>query len=132
MDPISKLNRLLEALRLQQASSGKAGSKRTESVNPLKHAASHSKRSGELPAKLSLEQLNRRISERINQLPPEEKSSDKAVQLFIDSVLAWEFGEGLLGSSSFTRYSNKIRTAINSDSNLSYEFKQLLNSLSES
>ncbi|MGD8914937.1 MAG: hypothetical protein PVJ68_19710 [Candidatus Thiodiazotropha sp.] len=127
MDPVNKLTRLLEALRLQQT--GSKRSNKTTTTTSSKGSASQIDNVGKYSKKANLDQLNRRISERINRLPAEDRESDKAVQTFIDSVLAWEFGEELLQSDSFSRYSKQIRAAINSDSQLKLEFKLLLKSL---
>ncbi|MEJ2611194.1 MAG: hypothetical protein P8179_14200 [Candidatus Thiodiazotropha sp.] len=126
MDSISKLTRLLEALRLQQASSGSTGATKAGTTSAVKSSAPQAQNSGEIPTKVDLDQLNRRIGERINRLPPDERQGNKAVQLFIDSVLAWEFGEELLQSESFSRYSRKIQEAIKNDTRLHHEFKVLI------
>jgi hypothetical protein len=130
MDPVSKLTRLLEALRLQQT--GTKRSNKSTATTDTKRSALQTDSAGIFSNKKpDIDQLNRRISERINRLPPEDQESDKAVQIFIDSVLAWEFGEELLQSDSFSRYSKQIRVAINSDSKLNLEFKLLLKSLTQ-
>ncbi len=129
MDPVSKLTRLLEALRLQQTTSKHTS--KAAATSDSKRSASQTDKSTLLPQKQSLDQLHKRISERINRLPPEHREGDKAVQLFIDSVLAWEFGEDLLQSDSFSRYSKQIRAAIDSNSKLDQEFKLLVKSLSQ-
>ncbi|MES9851119.1 MAG: hypothetical protein ABW170_04725 [Candidatus Thiodiazotropha sp. L084R] len=129
MDSISKLTRILQTLRLQQTSAGKANSTKTGSTNGVKSQGLQANHPGKLTAKVNLEQLNRRIGDRINRLAPDERQGDKAAQLFIDSILAWEFGEELLQTESFSKYSNKIHEAVKSDVKLSHEFKLLLESL---
>lgn len=129
MDPISKLTRLLEALRLQQGSARTTRSGRATAAGDAAGSETQSNAAGLLSAKLNLEQLNRRIGERINQLAPEERNGDKAVEQFVDSVLAWEFGEDLADSATLSRYSKKVRAAIKSNSRLSGEFEQFLKSL---
>jgi hypothetical protein len=127
MDPINKLTRLLEALRLQQSRSGEVRSEKSATATDAARTASQS--SSAVPVKLSLEQLNRRIGERISKLAPDERHGDRALQQFVDSVLAWEFGEDFLDSDAFTQYSKKVSAAIRSDSRLSGEFKLFLKSL---
>jgi hypothetical protein len=130
MDPVSKLTRLLEALRLQQT--GSKRSNQTTVTTDARRSTSQTEKTHISQEKSSLDQLNRRISERISRLPPEDRESDKAVQLFVDAVLAWEFGDELLESSSFSRYSKQIRAAIKSDKNLNHDFQLLLKSLLQS
>ena len=125
MDPINKLTRLLETLRLQQSATGKTRSHKPESTDRAKQ----SEKRVQYSSKRSLEQLSQRIGERINRLAPNERQGDKGTQVFIDSILAWEFGEELLQSESFSRYSNKIQEAIRSDDRLNNELKKLLESL---
>ncbi|MES9938909.1 MAG: hypothetical protein ABW104_03955 [Candidatus Thiodiazotropha sp. 6PLUC2] len=129
MDSISKLTRILQTLRLQQTSTGKAAPNKTGTTNGVKSSEIDASNSGELTTKVDLAQLNKRISDRINRLAPDERQGDRAVQLFIDSILAWEFGEELLQSDSFSKYSNKIQEAVKSDARLSHEFRLLLESL---
>jgi hypothetical protein len=132
MDPINKLTKLLEVLRLQQTNAGSATSKKLASAPGVKQANPHSASAGKIPAKLNLNQLSRRIAERINRLPLEDRqSSKKAVHIFVDSVLAWEFGEDILDTDSFSRYSTKVRETINSNTELTREFNLFIKSLSE-
>lgn len=129
MDPVNKLTRLLEALRLQQA--GSKRSNKTTASTDTRRSALQIEDNGDFHKKQGIDQLSRSIRARINRLPPEDSESDKAVQIFIDSVLAWEFGEELLQSDSFSKYSKQIRAAIQSNSKLKHEFNHLINSLLE-
>ena len=129
MDPISKLSRLLEALRLQQSRGRGIQLKYGTTATDAASSTSGSESSATLQSKLSLEQLNRRIGERISQLAPEERHGDKALQQFVDSILAWEFGEDILDSDAFMQYSKKVSDAIRSDSRLSGEFRLFLKKL---
>jgi hypothetical protein len=128
MDPVSKLTRLLEALRLQQ--SGSKRSNKASATTEAKQTTTKLQNNSKSPHKLSLDQLNLRISERINRLPPDEREGDQAVQIFIDSVLAWEFGDELLQSDLFSKYSKQIRVTINNDTKLKDEFNHLIKLLS--
>jgi hypothetical protein len=122
MDPISKLSKLLETIRAQQLSDSRINSRKVSDSIDLTQPG----KSNNLNKKLTSQQLSKRIHDRINHLPTSERYGSKAIQVFVDSVLAWEFGEDLLQSDSFFKYSDKIRDVISNDENLSHEFELFL------
>ncbi len=125
MDPITRLSQLLEALRLRQKSAQSTRTQRSSTSVPTTQPAA-SKRNAHNGSKASLEELNRRIRERIRRLNPEELHSNKAAQIFIDSVLAWEFGDTLLQSDAYSRYSKDVRAAMTSNPAIRDQLEQLL------
>jgi hypothetical protein len=131
MDPISKLNRLLETLRIQQSAPGNIKARKSESSERTEGSRNHSHGNDTSHVKVDAQQLRRNIGERIALLSLEEREGDKAVQVLVDSVLAWKFGEDLLQSQHFSHYSEKIRGAIKQDADLSHEFSLFLKSLAQ-
>lgn len=129
MDPISKLSKLLETIRSQQAASGRSHAKKVSDSNGINHSTDQAKSTAKLQSKLTVQQLSHRISDRLNHLPSTERHGSKAIQVFVDSVLAWEFGDEFLQGDSFSKYSVKVREVIANDKNLSQEFEVLLKSL---
>ncbi|WP_139116998.1 hypothetical protein [Candidatus Thiodiazotropha endoloripes] len=127
MDPISKLSRLLETIRSQQIS----GNRSKKQVVSSSGEINQTNKSTNPRSKPSIKQLSNRISERLNHLSDSEQSSSKAIQVFIDSVLAWEFGDDFLQSNSFFSYSEKVRDVIANDKKLSHEFDLLINQLTK-
>lgn len=128
MDPINRLNRLLEALRLRQQETASTGRAQRAGASAPR---GETQRGGHAPTSTrpDLDQLNRRIGERIRLLAPEDRRGTKAAQVFVDSVLAWEFGDELLRSESFSRYSREIQATMSSDPRLKARFQALLDAL---
>lgn len=128
MDPISKLNQLIEALRLRQQTIQSARAQRTTTLAQTNRSTAKGSKSH--LTKASLEELNHRISERIQMLDPEERQGSKAARIFVESVLAWEFGDDLLQSSAFSDYTKDIQSAMTRDPKLRTQFLALLGELS--
>lgn len=128
MDPISKLSQLLETLRLRQQAAKTDRAKHTSASNNPKRA--RETRAPCTGGKISLDELNRRIGERIRRLEPEDRKGGKAAQIFVDSVLAWEFGEGLLQSRAFSKYAGDIHVAMTSDPTVRGKLERLLDDFS--
>ncbi|HHJ13938.1 MAG TPA: hypothetical protein ENJ79_06105 [Gammaproteobacteria bacterium] len=126
MDPVARLNQLLEVLRLRQQASRPARAQRGDASA---RAAQSAKPGTARDSRVRLDDLNHRIAQRIQRLDAGERRGGKAVQIFVDSVLAWEFGEGLLQSEAFSRYSREIRAAMSSDPALRKRLEQLLDTL---
>lgn len=122
MDPINRLNRLVESLRQQMAES----SRRLES-SPRAAV-------GETPrgnARLSLPELRRQIQERIQAVEgtnPEARR--RARRIFLESVLVWEFGDNLLADQRHQTLLDNIQAAIENDAELDKQFSALVGELS--
>jgi hypothetical protein len=91
MDSINRLNRVMEILRRQVADgSAQVGSTaRTRDSSPPDRS-----RRSERP---TVEQLRRRIADRVQTIDPDDpRRPQKARRAFLESVLAWEFGDAVL------------------------------------
>lgn len=123
MDPINGLNQIIEILRqrLQQGAEriGKRPAERKTSARAASKAS-----------KPAIEQLERRLVERLRSLDNDTaEPSRRAVRAFLESVLAWEFGEELLQDARFLEMARDIENQILSDPGLNQRlgalFKQL-------
>lgn len=112
MDPVNQLSQIIQSLRQrlnkttagQDTSLAHAADRQAPSVidrRPLTHA--------------TITELRDRIGTRIRQLPVEQRTSKLAAQVFIESVLVWEFGDDILQYKKFGRLSTDIQSAITSD-----------------
>lgn len=122
MDPINRLNRLLETLRQQIAES----SRRPNTSRP--QAADTSSSKG--PAKLALPDLRRRIQERIQLEPATLDGQRRAKRLFLESVLIWEFGDGLMLDKQYQHMLDNIQAALEADPETDKQFSELIAELS--
>lgn len=110
---------LLAALRSQLTGrSSKAGSGRSRGVDDAKSMARDA---------IGPEALQERIGSELKlvdlaSLPGKKK----ARQIFIESVLAWDLGAGLLADGQFGRVVRDVEESITSDPRLSDQLDQLL------
>jgi len=123
MDPIHGLNQILEILRRQLS----ARSSRTPQAGPSA-APGTTKRS---PSRISTEEMRRRLSERIAALDPADQKAKKGAQVFVESILAWQFGEELLHDPEFPDMSREIQNAMTSDPAVWRRFQALLGELAQ-
>lgn len=125
MDPITRLNRLMETLRQQIAGSVKrpdAGAGQS---------ASHEVQSEGRPERPDIQELRSRIAARVLALDagsPDRKR--RARRIFFESVIAWEFGDQLLLDSEFSRMIDNIEETVQADPEMDQQFNELLASLS--
>lgn len=112
MDPVNQLSQIIQSLRQrlnkttvsQGTSPTHAADRQSPPVvdrRPLTRA--------------TVTELRDRIGTRIRQLPTEQRTSKLAAQVFVESVLVWEFGDDILQYKKFGRMSTDIQTAITSD-----------------
>jgi hypothetical protein len=122
MDPINGLSQIMRVLRERLAQ--KSGS--TDKTSAKSSAAASSRKSA---AKAAPDEIMRRIGERIRALTPEERRGGKGIQVFVESVLAWEFGEELLQDPRFTEIAREVQASISENSNARDKLVSLLNQL---
>jgi hypothetical protein len=124
MDPINRLNHMMEALRREMAEKAQRFDQPGTSG---KSAEASSKPQG----RLSVPELKRRIQERIRAVSPDDKGQqNKARRIFLESVLTWEFGEALLLDKDFDELLDKIEKTFESSPEMDAQFSQLVEELS--
>lgn len=125
MDPINRLNRLMETLRQRMAESTKR-SNRSSSTQQTRLT-----RASSAPSGRSIEQLRQHIGERVRAIKPEmPEHGRQARRVFFESVLAWEFGDQLLLDNQFSRLIDGIQEAFEADPEIDHELHELLVDLS--
>jgi hypothetical protein len=124
MDPINRLNRMVETLRQQMAESAK---RLDTSKTPSGETRSQN-RSG----RLSLDELRRRIYDRVQAIEPDTPDRGRrARRIFLESVLAWEFGDELLLDSQLDRLIDNLQQTFESDPEIDAQFRDLMANLSQ-
>lgn len=122
MDPINSLSRIMEMLRRRELSQPERPGLKKNTPNKTGHSQS--------APKTSLQQLEQQITARIKKLPPDEPgTTHKAAGIFIESVLAWEFGQELLQDRRFSEIIKKVETMIEHDPQLKNEMEYFLSHL---
>lgn len=125
MDPITRLNRLMEALRQQLAGSAKRMDSQTGLFTTTE---AQSRGRSERP---SIQELRSRVETRLLALEsgtPDRKR--RARRIFFESVLTWEFGDELLLDNQFARMIDNIQETVEADPEMDRQFDELLSSLS--
>lgn len=75
----------------------------------------------------SVQQLETRIAERVKSINRSDSQwYSKAGRVFVDSVLAWEFGDQLVQDARFSEMSQKVLQVLNGDQSIQNKLHQLL------
>lgn len=70
-----------------------------------------------------------RFKNRINALDPEERDGQQAALIFVESILAWEFGDAVLKDPKFSEMSKEVQLSITGSGDNWTSFQQMLRSL---
>ncbi|MDH5731149.1 MAG: hypothetical protein OEZ58_19365 [Gammaproteobacteria bacterium] len=104
MDKISGLNNIIQIIR-QQSENKTHRSKKTEKASTSKTNSGNTNISN-----LNLDQLEQHLSERINSINKTEPNyEDKINELFIKTVLVWQFGDEILQDRKFNEMVKSIQ-----------------------
>ena len=79
--------------------------------------------------KASIDELKSQIAARLGAMSPDERSSSQAARIFVESALAWEFGDEILTDPSFAKLVSDVEQAIASSPEAGKEFADLLETL---
>jgi len=111
MDPLSPLDGIAELIRRKIASEG---SGKTDFRSLTKTANSATKSA--VSQKSNFPGLKIKILEQVKAINVNDpKREHKAVKLFVQNILIWQFGEELLNDPSFTNLVDKVTAALESD-----------------
>jgi len=119
VDGIDRLGRLLTVIRRGVSDVAKRGASR-QPAGP----------GGSRLEPASLESLRDDVVRRLRALPTEPGALDaEAPRIFVESVLAWEFGEELLADPAVDRVIERVGTHIASDKGLRRQLREVLEDL---
>ena len=78
----------------------------------------------------SLQQLQQKIAERVRAIDPDDaQRGQKSTLIFLESVLRWEYGEGLLNDPRFFNMLDEIQSGMESDPAIRNKLKKLIEGL---
>lgn len=121
-DPVQGLNALVEALRRRMAG-------RREKVSSSKTSAASTPSPATPQRKADIQDLKVQIGKRLAGLSPEERRSKRGQQVFLESVLVWEFGDEITSDPAFAQLTAEIQQAIEKETDVSDRFGAMLESL---
>lgn len=124
MDPINGLNNIMEILRRQIADNAKRLDR------PGKTGRLGASRTGQNPGKTSPGELRALIHDRIKGLNPQEAQyQHKAKRLFLESVMAWEFGNDIIRDQEFSDMIADIQETLETTPEIRRQFDGLIEQL---
>lgn len=107
MDPINPLDQMTELLRKRIATEV---SVKSTSVNKGKSTSVSDKA---ILGRISTGELNTKIVTQIKQIEPNDaQRNQKAMHIFLENVLIWQFGDELLNDSDFSRLVSEVKEAL--------------------
>lgn len=121
MDPINRLNSLTELIRKRVAS--EAAAKR-EGRPPLQQR--NAAQTGG-PERADIAALRNRISDTVRAINPDDPGrNQKAMQAFVENVLAWQFGDNILNDPGFTNLVAEVQAMLEKDSATAGVFEAMM------
>lgn len=127
MDKINGLNHIVELLRNRLAQKQNE-TKRTSTdatTNKANQETASIKRE-----KISTRELENQIINKIQLLKPSDPSfQKKAIKIFVDDTLSWEFGTDILNSSDFITLRKNLEKAIQENPKLHDQFCDFIEKL---
>ena len=118
---ISRLNAVMETLRRQVSET-----ERRSEPEKSRSATSSSRSATSTPAR-NLTQLKRRVRDRLKNIDPSDPQREsRSRRIFIESVLAWEFGEQLLSDRKLDEFVEQIQSAMSSQPDIDKQLSELL------
>lgn len=122
MDPISGLTGIMQALRQRLE-------KRTEKTASSTAHGNADKSKPRRAARADISELKSQIAARLSALKPEERTSPQAARIFVESALAWEFGDEILTDPEFARLASDVQQSIDGSPETRDRFAELLKDL---
>ena len=120
-DPVGPINRSFEVLRRQiaeharQLESGARASASGTATGPARADAS---------GKPAIGELRQRIAERLQAIDPKSPNAGRRrKRIFLESTLAWEFGEEVLRDPSFQELLDRLEMSLSDSQELERQFR---------
>lgn len=123
MDPVNGLSKIIELLKQRAGEAPAAKSKFSPNAHRLDHRAATG------TEKLSKDALRIQITQAIRELSA-SRDPKAARQVFLSSVLAWEFGPEILQDAGFADLIHEVEKMIDDEPDLAARFDDLLQELS--
>ncbi len=123
MDPINSVSQISRLLRQKLAENkidGGHGSGRRAATG-----AGYYQRA----AKLSAAEVRQQIRQRLQKLEPSERDGHQAALIFVESILAWEFGDSMLEDPRFAELSREVQRSITESGEHWAKFRKMLQAI---
>ena len=125
MDPVSNLSQLVETLRRQMSS-------RLDRPAAPAQKGKSSHTAPQLHTRAEASELQASLAQRIKAINPDDKRrAHKATRIFLETVLANEFGDPFLSDPQFNELIEEIQSAMEADAELHDKLLALIEQLSK-
>lgn len=123
MDPINHLSKIAEQLRRQAVDTASNAGKRDKTTSGSSALAGSTGR-------VSVEELQQKIRDRIRNLGNAQSDRKKqATRVFVESVLAWEFGEEISSDPRFYTLVEHVQSAMESDASIGNSIDMMIDKM---
>jgi hypothetical protein len=124
MEPINPLSRIIDLLRRQAVeATAKTGQKNRAAAASTPDAPSDRRQT-------TIEQLERQIGDKIRGLDRDAPNlRQRAARIFIESVLAWEFGDRIMNDPRFFALVDHVQSAMESDASIGATIKAMIDDM---
>ena len=122
MDKLGGISHIISIIR-GQAKSDLAQSKQKISTTP-------DIKSPQKPKKISKDELKKNLSQKLKSIPKNTENKSRSKDVFLESVILWEFGEQLANDPLFAEIKSKVRQTIESNPETSEKLEKLIDQLS--
>ncbi|MES2536908.1 MAG: hypothetical protein V4632_13665 [Pseudomonadota bacterium] len=122
MEPIGNIGQMAEILRKRLLDTQKAGAGASKTTGDAKTAAA--------TGRPGIDELKQTIREKLARIDPKDrKAGQKSTHVFLESVLLWEFGEGLRNDPKFYALLDEIQCEMEGDAGVRENLAALMTSL---
>ena len=124
MDKIQNISQIMEIVRSQISNKSSSNTKKGAVNLKTKQAGKHKR--------ISQDELKNNISKRIKSLNNSETRDDSAREIFLESIILWEFGENIANDPFFAELKSKILLALKENKETSAKLDKIIEQLSNS
>jgi hypothetical protein len=122
MDPIGNFGQMAEILRRQLLEAQRSGTGAIKSTTETKTAVGY--------VRPGIDELKKTIREKLTRINARDsKAGQKFTHVFLESVLLWEFGEGLREDPKFYALLEEIQVGMEGDAGVRDSLMALMESL---
>lgn len=121
MDKIGNINHIIEIIR-SHTKSGVSEAKNNKNTSAKIQPPTR-------PKKISAEELKRNISQKLKAAAKNPDFTSKSKDIFLESIILWEFGNQLVNNPLFTEIRTRVRQTIDSNAKATEKLEKLIDQL---
>lgn len=123
MDPVNGLGQIVQVLRKKLSDTSTTRTEKTSLPSKANAKPSSSTR------KASSQEVQKKIGELIQAIPEADYTNDKATEIFVEVVIAWELGDEILQDPKFGELTKEVTKLISGNAELQEKMMQVIKGL---